>query len=70
MTAPSCADEGGQIPLNERTEHTVIATLSAQMIVTDDNGTETVEPIILYTVETADDLAALLNTTPPPDPQA
>jgi hypothetical protein len=40
------------------------------MIVTDDNGTETAESVILYTVETADDLAELLNTAAPPDPQA
>lgn len=44
----------------------MIAIVPAKMTVVDANGTETVDPITVYAVETAANLAALLDghTTP------
>jgi hypothetical protein len=48
----------------------MIAIVPAEMTLLEADGTETVEPITVYAVETAADLAALLDAHTPPEAPA
>jgi len=48
----------------------MIAIVPAEMTVLEGDGTETFEPITVYSVETPEDLAALLDGHTPPEAPA
>jgi len=63
-------DQGGQIRSKRKGQkNTIVVIVPAEKTVLEVDGTETVEPITVYVVETAADLAALpYGYTPPEEP--